>query len=200
MVKARDKIVEIVDHLEKPGWSLTHEGDDCFMYELQIDEYPTKSLKRTVVINVSLDKAKEFFKNHDNLQKIDKKIKHFEITKELGAQTYLLYQIVEGNMVVSDRDMLLCSQMVDMTDGSLFNINFSVEDESVPEKPLCVRSAVNHSIHISKRDENSINLTSFLNFDPKGSIPIMFINQVTGLQFDKYVYMKKYIEELEDSK
>ena len=88
----------------------------------------------------------------------------------------------------------MLSSYVDLTDGSFFMVNFTLDHEKIPEVSGLVRGQINHSVYLKPIDENTTNWVSFVNVDPMGSIPTAFVNQMKGMQFEKYKKIKNILE------
>ena len=86
---ARDKMVEMVDYMDRDGWELTHDEDEAQMYTLSHEEFTIVSLLRVFTFNCSFEKAKKFFTDYDNLMKTDEKIIQLDIIEEIGKNTKL---------------------------------------------------------------------------------------------------------------
>lgn len=102
---------------------------------------------------------------------------------------------VKGNLVVSNRDMALVRQRLELGDGSLFVVQTSIESASKIPETKCVRGEVTlMGSHIEPTSESSCKITNVSLVDPKGSIPSSFINKMKSRQHDVFVAIKTKLE------
>lgn len=102
-------------------------------------------VKRETIINAPMETVYEFFCNQAKLVECNEKLIVSEVVEKFNDQASLLKREVKGNFLVSNRDMCVFWLKLVLTDGSLANIQYSIEHEKIPETK-CVRAMLHISL------------------------------------------------------
>ncbi|CAI2374211.1 unnamed protein product [Moneuplotes crassus] len=194
--QARDRFTEAVGYLAEEDWNLYKDKNDVKLLTKKSVDGGVDLVLREAIIEKPQEVVYEWFCNQSNLVDNSERLIVSEVVDELGPESFLLKREVKGNFLVSNRDMCIFWHKLNLTDGSVANIQFSIMHSKIPETK-CVRGELNISLlMVTKIDDNKCKLISLGKIDPKGSIPTSFVNKMTWTQFDELVKMKKVIEAL----
>lgn len=112
---------------------------------------------------------------------------------EVGKGSQILYQKMEGMMVVSSRDFCYSNNLIKLKNGSTIIVNFPVEHESAPEGKS-VRGDQRTLFVFKPLSDTETELTNILNIDLKGKIPGFITSKVSEKQHDNFKQLRTLME------
>lgn len=147
-------------------------------------------------VNAPLHVVSELLADPEVIMAAQDQVKECEIVDSPDSETKFMKRRMQGNMLVSDRDLSVFLYTLDLTDGNQVVISFSEQHDSIPEVSGVVRANLIISLtQLTKIDENKTHVCSLIRLDPAGSIPTTFVNSSLAKQHEVYVKTKKIIEE-----
>ena len=133
--------------------------------------------------------------DEDVIKASDSKITKFNIAHEYNAHSFIVTTGMKGNLVVSDRELIMFYTNQTLSDGSRVLIAFSVDSDKVTlDANWVLAKAIIWAFHIEEVSEDRCKVTAINHVDPGGSIPTMFINTMVGLRHTQFVNLKKIAE------
>ena len=135
------------------------------------------------------------FNDEEATKASDGKLKRFDTAHEYNSYSKIIKGRMEGNLVVSDRELIMFWTNQTLSDDSRVIIAFSIETDKTTSDASAVRGSVNHwTFHIEEVSDEKCKVTAVNHVDPGGSIPTMFINTMVGLRHTQFVKFKKLAE------
>lgn len=132
--------IKIINHLDK---------DDVAYWIKKSTDGGVNLVKRQATIHQDAATVDTWFSNQQNLLDASERLLVSEVVKEYNSQAYLIRREMKGNLVVSNRDLSLFLNKISLTDGSIAQVIFSVEHESIPETK-CVRAESKINVMVLK--------------------------------------------------
>ncbi|CAI2374012.1 unnamed protein product [Moneuplotes crassus] len=194
MLQAREKFAEGIALFSDEDWDLKKDKDNVKLWTKKSEEGGANLFRREASLDQSAEAVSAWLSDQQNLVDNNDKLKSSEIICELNEQALLIRREMKGNMIVSNRDLALFWNKVDLTDGSIAHVMFSIEHDSIP-KTKCVRAEADINLLILQPvSDTSCVLLNIGKMDPKGSIPTSFVNKMVTKQYDDLVKIKKLVE------
>ena len=199
-VKAREKVIEAVEHIEGEGWVLVKDEGDCALSYKKVEGESINMTLRTFTLDSPMDKAMEKMLDTEMAMKSNDRLKVNEIVEEIDENTVFIKREISGNMVISNRDMSLFQHVIELTDGSKLIVSFSEPHEKIPEKSGVVRADFILSyLHVKSISETTTSVAYLVHFDPKGSLPTSFVNMAQNKQHESVIKFKEFLEKEDTS-
>ena len=99
------------------------------------------------MINKPVADVDEWISNQQNLVDNSELLESSETVKEFNDNAFLLRRQMKGNAAFEPRDLALFRNKIQLTDGSIGHVTFSVVHDSIPETD-CVRAEASVSLEI----------------------------------------------------
>ena len=178
---------------------------DAEDWKLEIDKsgvqmYSKKSgrsidfTKRWTEVKVSKEDALSFFVDPEKFKYVYSKIGTLEVIKEIDDKTRLIRLEMKGNIIVSNRDLAVIRKVFELSDGSLFLIQTSIETDEIPKTKAVRAEMVLQGNLFKETSATSCSICTISLVDPKGSIPTSFVNKMKSKQHEMFVKIKGEIE------
>ena len=194
MLKAREKILDAIKLTESDGWDSVKEKDGNGLWKMKAADSSINIMKRFMTVNVPMSKAVDFYRDPEGIKSVNKKIIVNSIVLDVTDNVKLIRREIKGNMLVSNRDMSIFWNLIELTDGSIAICMFSTEHEKIP-KTKAVRAELDIGFLLFKPvSESSTSILSIIRLDPKGSIPATFVNKMSKKQHEEFENIKKKLE------
>ena len=192
---ARDKVKYAFDLSSGEGWDEEKLTDEAKLWSKMTEGSSLKIYKRTMEVEASLSNAVTWFKNIENLKKVNETVSEAKTLETITDDCWYTYSEYMGNFLVSNRDVSAFHHRMSLTDGSVIIVSFSCEHPDSPTKEGVVRSDVEvYCYHFSEVSPTKTLITHIGRSDVKGSIPTTFVNWLSTLQHDEFVNMQKEIK------
>lgn len=189
MVKKLQEKVEDLKRLvdEQDGWSEAINKDGYIVHTKKTDN-GLNCVRGQGPIGFSAAKVVEFISTDGNTTKYDSQYKEGKVIEDLGLgiNASIGYSRYKGATLVSDRDFCMISATFKEDDGKYVIIATSVEHPDCPDVKKVVRADLIIGGWIITPDatdpENKCYAYYITQTNPKGSVPKMFVNQVSKNQ------------------
>ena len=192
-VKGRERLKFAIELYEKAEWELVKGGDGVNVYKTNSEDSDLHCVKRETEVETSPDKAMEATLNHDNWKECHPQIIKSETIENLDETTRLISREFKGNLVISDRDMSIVSETLELTNGLKVDISFSQEHELIPATKA-VRAELDFGLLIFKPlEDNKTQVVQVVRANPKGSIPTSMVNSSLARQHASFLNLQKLI-------
>lgn len=133
MLKARENLLEALELTEADGWESVKEKGGIGLWRKKATDSSINIIKRTMEVNVSAEEVLKFYKDTDAIKSVNKKIVENYIVQSFTDTCKLIRREIKGSLLVSNRDMSIFSNTIQLTDGSIAISMFSVEHDKVPK-------------------------------------------------------------------
>ncbi|CAI2372937.1 unnamed protein product [Moneuplotes crassus] len=197
LLKSREKFTEGITLFSDEKWELKKDKEEAKLWTKKAEEGGVKLFRREAVIEKSAEVVDEWLSDQENvLERVanNNKLKHSDVVKKFNEDAKLIRREIKGNLLVTNRDMCLFWNRLNLTDGSIAHVMFSIEHEDIP-KTKCVRAEAKINLLILKPiSDESCMLSNIGKVDPKGSIPTAFVNKMLVKQYDDLLKLKKSVE------
>ena len=194
MLKARESIQEAYDLSKADGWESVKEKGGIGLWKMKSTDSNINVVKRTMEVNVPIDDVVKFYRDPDAVKSVNKKVIENYVAVPLTDNAKIVRREIKGSLLVSNRDICIFWNLINLTDGSIAMCMFSVEHDKVP-KTKAVRAVLDIGLILLKpTSESSTSVLSLIRFDPKGSIPTSLVNKMAKKQHEEFENIKKLLE------
>ena len=99
--------------------------------------------KRYMEVNADMMQLIKLMRDPDASKLTDEKLKEFEYWYDYNSSSHILKLRVQGNLVVSDRALVVFTTLQQLPNGSYAIINFSVDTDKTQVDSSCVLQSIN---------------------------------------------------------
>lgn len=174
-------------------WKLETDKKGVQLYSKESGE-SIDYVKRCMEVKVSKDDLISFFLNIDKVKAADKKLVAMDVVEEIDDKTKLIRIEMKGNMIVSNRDFTIIRKRFELSDGSLFIIQTSIESDKMPKTKAVRGEMILQGSLVRETADDRCSIVNIAFVDPKGSIPSTFVNKMKSKQHEVFVKIKDKIE------
>ena len=135
------------------------------------------------------------FTDEETVKKCDPKIKAFETAYEYNPNALIIRARMQGNLVVSDREIHIFMTHQQLPDGTRVSVGCSVDSDKVTFDPSCVVGKVDMwCYHFEEVSDSKCKVTAMTLVNPGGSIPTALVNTMVGARHTQFVNFKNAAE------
>lgn len=174
-------------------WKLETDKSGVQLYSKKSGE-SIDYVKRTMEVKVSKEDLISFFLNLDKIKAADKKLVAMDLVEEIDDRTKLIRIEMKGNMIVSNRDFTIIRKRFELSDGSLFVIQTSIDSDKMPKTKAVRGEMILQGSIVRETSDSSCSIVNIAFVDPKGSIPSSFVNKMKSKQHEVFAKIKAKIE------
>jgi hypothetical protein len=154
-----------------------------------------KTLYTQCYLNVSAEKAYDFFANTTIAFDLNKNIKSYHLVSNLDENTAYFYNHAKGILVVKDREFIIVFHRTQLPDGRFMTVSYTRSHPQYPPNKKVIRGEINIACYLfTPISDKSCKWELISDGNPKGSIPAMVVNKLMSRQLDSMVSMKRYLE------
>ena len=151
-----------------------------------------KWLKRSMEVNVSVNDMIKVMSDPETHKSSDERCKEFSVAHEFNFNSRIIKSVMEGNLVVSNREGHLFLTNQNLPDDSKCVIGFSVDTDKIKFTEGHVEAKFLIMVfHVEEISDDRCRCTAITYMSPGGSIPTTFINAMLGARHTKFLNFKK---------
>ena len=115
--------------LEQISWSLDYDSDGVSLWTGNIETSSFKIVKRQMEVKASMMDLIKILRDPEITKSSDERVKEFGYCHEYNSNSHILRIRAQGNLLVSDRMLIVFTTLQQLNNGSYAIINFSIDTD-----------------------------------------------------------------------
>ncbi|KAL4470494.1 hypothetical protein ABPG74_012105 [Tetrahymena malaccensis] len=182
----------------KTNWKQVKQVDNIIMYSTVYHNYEVKLTKFEGNAPINFEKASKYFFEELDAQKNNREMCD-QLTKleAIDQDTIVTLFKTKSKFVVSSRYSLSVQHRRRLSNGEILITKDQIDDhQNAPKSDAIKADAKFGVIFLKKINENTTHIEMYQLVDPKGSIPVSFINSMQEKQFEAFQKDLQYIQKM----
>ncbi|KAL4470491.1 hypothetical protein ABPG74_012102 [Tetrahymena malaccensis] len=173
----------------KTNWKQVKQIDKMIMYSTAYQNYQVKLLKFEGNAPINFEKASKYIFENQDAQKSNREVCDQLVNIEtIDQDTIITLFKTKSMFLVNSRQILSVQHRRKLSEDEILITRDQIDDhENVPKSDAIKADAKFGVIYLKKINENATHVEIYQLVDPKGSIPVSFINFNQENQFVEFL-------------
>ncbi|EAR96164.1 START domain protein (macronuclear) [Tetrahymena thermophila SB210] len=182
----------------KTNWQQIKQVDNITMYSTVYQNYEVKLTKFEGNASVNFEKASQYFFDNLDAQKQNRESCDQLVKLEtIDQDAFVIFFQTKSRLVVSSRYSLCVLHRKRLSNNEIMIARDQIDDHQNAPKTDAIKVESKFGvIFLKKINENTTHLEMYQLLDPKGSIPLSFVNSMPERQFDALLRDLQYIQKM----
>ncbi|KAL4470492.1 hypothetical protein ABPG74_012103 [Tetrahymena malaccensis] len=182
----------------KTNWKQVKQVDNITMYTTVYHNYEIKLTKFEGNAPINFEKASKYFFEDLDAQKNNRDMCDQLIKLEtIDQDTIVTFFKTKGKLVVSSRQAVCIQHRRRLSNDEILITKDQIDDhQNAPKSDAVKVDAKFGVVFLKKINENTTHIELYNLLDPKGSIPVSFINSMQEKQFESLTKDLQYIQKM----
>ncbi|KAL4494434.1 hypothetical protein ABPG72_019844 [Tetrahymena utriculariae] len=182
----------------KTNWKQVKQIDNIILSQTQYQNYQIKLNKFEGNAPINFEKASQYFFEDLDAQKSNREVcDQFIKLETIDQDTIVTMFKTKGKFVVSSRQQLCVQHRIRLSNDEIVITRDQIDDhKNAPKSDAIQVDAKFGVIFLKKINENTTHIEMYNLLDPKGSLPVSFINSMQEKQFETLKKDIQYIQKM----
>ncbi|CAI2375045.1 unnamed protein product [Moneuplotes crassus] len=189
---SRKKALEVAQDLDNIEWDLKQNKNGVQIY-LGKTSGEEIFLRRETEVNADIETTTEYLKDYELRVKLADRIEKVDLVESYDSTSELCYQKMKGNLIFKARDFSFFSKIIDLKNGDRAIIEYSVENDAIPETKA-VRAELENLCWLKKISDTETAIIHLIHIFIKGKVPGFAKSMMPKKHLQEFTKLKEIIE------
>ena len=138
LIKARELLQKFYELRKKSDWNVEYDSDGVTLWSRPHEESSVNYCRRYMEVNANMIEVIKIMKDSEENKSADEKITEYEYCYDYNPSSHILKIKLKGNLLVSDRVIIIFDILQELSNGSFVRVTFSINTDKVEVESGCV--------------------------------------------------------------